>query len=111
MEDLCPICGKGKLRPKVVREEMFGVDLGEFDGRVCESCGESFLEAEAMDRLEIRAKKLGVWGLASKVKIVKSGNSLVLRIPAALAKYLKMKRGQEVVITPERADRLVVELG
>lgn len=110
MDRECPSCGKKALRAKQVREQMFGVDLGEFEGEVCAGCGEEFLGSEAMDELESRAKKLGIWGLASKVKIVKSGNSLVVRIPAALARYLKMRQGQEVLVTPDRGDRLVVEL-
>jgi antitoxin component of MazEF toxin-antitoxin module len=60
--------------------------------------------------MEARAKELGLWGLASKVKVVKSGNSLVVRIPSPLARYLRMKSGQEVLVTPDRANRLVLEL-
>ena len=89
---------------------MFGVDLGEYDAEVCSSCGKSFLGSEAMDKLEARAKELGLWGLASKVKIARSGNSLVVRIPAPLARYLKMKSGQEVLIAPDQANRLVLEV-
>lgn len=110
MPNECPVCKKGRLRRKRAHEEMFGVDLGEFDATVCDSCGETLLSSEAMDELEVRAKKLGVWGLATKVKVVKSGNSLVIRVPAALARYLKIELGQEVLLTPERDNRLVVEL-
>lgn len=110
MVETCPICGKGELHQGKVKEEMFGVELGMFDAEVCTECGESFLGADGMDALEKRAKELGLWGLASKVKIVKSGNSLVVRIPSALARYLKVKSGQEVMIAPERNKRLVLEL-
>ncbi len=110
MAERCPVCGKGTLHPKRIREEMFGVDLGRYDAEVCDQCGESFLGAKSMDKLEARAKELGLWGLASKVKIARSGNSLVVRIPAALARYLKMKSGQEVLVAPERANRLILEL-
>jgi hypothetical protein len=47
---------------------MFGVDLGTYDAEVCSRCGESFLTGESMDKIEARAKELGLWGLASKVK-------------------------------------------
>lgn len=60
--------------------------------------------------MEARAKERGLWGLAAKVKIVKSGNSIVVRIPAALARYLKMKTGQDVLVSPDRANRLILEL-
>lgn len=106
----CPQCGDGILRAKRVREQMFGVDLGTFDAEVCDHCGESFLTSESMDRLEARAKELGLWGLASKVKVVRSGNSLVVRIPSPLARYLKMKSGQEILVAPDKEKRLVLEL-
>ncbi len=89
---------------------MFGVDLGTDDADVWDSCGESFLSPESVDRVQERAKDLGLWGLASKGKIVKSGNSLVVRIPAPLARYLKMKSGQDVLGAPDRAHRLLLEL-
>ncbi len=111
MVERCPVCGKGFLRPQVVHEEMFGIDLGDYPGEVCDRCGESFLSSDSMERVEARAKELGLWGLASKVKIARSGNSLVVRIPAQLARYLKMKSGQEVLVSPEKENRLILELG
>ena len=110
MVERCPVCGKGVLRPKRVREEMFGVALGTCDGEVCDNCGESFLSSKSMERVEARAKELGLWGLASKVKVVRSGNSLVVRIPSPLARYLKIKSGQEVLVAPDKERRLVLEL-
>lgn len=110
MVSRCPVCGKGTLRPGTVHEEMFGVDLGKYPGEVCDRCGESFLSSESMHKVEQKAKELGLWGLASKVKIARSGNSLVVRIPSSLARYLKMKSGQEVLVSPEKANRLVLEL-
>jgi YgiT-type zinc finger domain-containing protein len=107
----CPICGKGNLRAGVVHETMFGVALGDYPGEVCDRCGESFLSSETMKGVEDRAKELGLWGLASKVKIAKSGNSLVVRIPSQLARYLRLKSGQEVLVAPEEANRLVLEVG
>jgi hypothetical protein len=89
---------------------MFGVDLGEYDADVCDTCGESFVRSDGIDRMEARAKELGLWGLAAKVKIARSGNSLVVRIPAALARYLKMKNGQEVIVSPDQENRLVLEM-
>src|SRR2546430_3679656 len=77
----CPACGKGELHRGKVREQMFGVDLGEYPAEICDSCGESFVDQKAMRKIEARAKELGLWGLAKKVSIAKSGNSLVVRIP------------------------------
>ncbi|MFZ1023874.1 MAG: AbrB/MazE/SpoVT family DNA-binding domain-containing protein [Thermoplasmata archaeon] len=110
MVERCPACGKGVLRPARVHEEMFGVDLGVYDGEVCDRCGESFLTGKSMDQVEARAKELGLWGLATKVKVVRSGNSLVVRIPSPLARYLKLRSGQEVLVAPDKGRRLVLEL-
>jgi len=107
----CPVCGKGKLRRGKVREEMFGVDLGEYPAEICNSCGESFVDEDAMKRIEARAKDLGLWGLAKKVSIAKSGNSLVVRIPAELARFLRLKGGEDALVRPEGREKIVVELG
>ncbi len=89
---------------------MFGVTLGTYEAEVCSSCGEIFFTAESVDKIEMRAKELGLWGLASKVKVARSGNSLVVRIPSPLARYLKLRSGQEVLVAPDRKHRLVLDL-
>ncbi|MCG2760668.1 MAG: hypothetical protein L6407_05600, partial [Candidatus Delongbacteria bacterium] len=71
-----------------VEEEMFGVSLGKFDAEVCDCCGEAFFSLKETERMEAKAKELGVWGLAKHMKIVKSGNSLSVRIPAKIARFL-----------------------
>jgi ribosomal protein S27AE len=106
----CPVCGKGVLRPARVQEERFGVNLGKYDGEVCNRCGESFLGSKSMKRLETWAKELGLWGLSTKVKVVRSGNSLVVRIPPPLAKHLRLRSGLELLIAPDKERRLVLEL-
>jgi YgiT-type zinc finger domain-containing protein len=110
MVEKCPVCGQGKLRPKRVREEMFGVTLGSYDAEVCDHCGEVFFTSESVDLIEARARELGLWGLASKVKVARSGNSLVVRIPSPLARYLKLRSGQEVLVAPDQKHRLVLDL-
>ena len=111
MRAKCPVCGKGQLHRGKVREEMFGVDLGEYPAEVCDSCGESFVDQDAMKKIEARAKEAGLWGLAKKVSIAKSGNSLVVRIPAELARFLRLKGGEEALVRPEGREKIVVELG
>src|SRR5437870_9245171 len=106
----CPACGKGELHRGKVREQMFGVDLGEYPAEICDSCGESFVDQKAMRKIEARAKELGLWGLAKKVSIAKSGNSLVVRIPAELARFLKLKGGEDALVRPEGREKIVVEL-
>ena len=110
MVEKCPVCGKGDLRRKRVREEMFGIALGAYDAEVCDGCGEVFFTGESVDQIQARAKELGIWGLASKVKVARSGNSLVVRIPSPLARYLNLRSGQEVLVAPDQKHRLVLDL-
>jgi len=78
---------------------------------VCGACGEAYVDEKAMARIEARAKDLGLWGLAKKGTIAKSGNSLVVRIPADLAKFLRLKGGEAALVRPEGREKIVVEIG
>lgn len=104
----CPVCGKGILKKKKIKETMFGVYLGEFPAEVCTHCKESFTDAETTKKIEAIAKKKGIWVLGMKTKIMKSGNSLAVRIPKKIADYLKIKQGEEAFIHPED-HKLVIE--
>lgn len=86
------------------------MDLGAYPGEICDRCGETYIAREAFERVEARAKELGLWGLAKKVAVAKSGNSLVVRIPAELARFLNLKGGEEVLVRPEGREQIVVEL-
>ncbi|MFQ6136360.1 MAG: YgiT-type zinc finger protein [Candidatus Hydrothermarchaeales archaeon] len=110
IEMKCPICEKGNLRNGEVEEEMFGVFLGKFPAEICDECGESFLDGEAVEKIEHKAKELGIWGLAEKLRVVKSGNSLVIRIPAKIAKFLDLSAGNEVLFYPEGKKKAVLEI-
>jgi YgiT-type zinc finger domain-containing protein len=104
----CPICNKGNLKEGKIEEKMFGVVLGRFKAEICDRCGESFVSSETMREIEEKAKKKGLWGLTEKVKVVKSGNSLAIRIPAKIAKFLKLDIGEELLIYPEKK-KLTIE--
>lgn len=105
----CPICEKGELKKRLIDEKMFGISLGRFPADVCD-CGESFVSEETMEKIEAKAKELGIWGLAEKLKVSKSGNSLVVRIPAKLAKFLELNSGKEILLYPEGKKKLVFEI-
>lgn len=105
----CPICEKGNLQRKNIKEEMFGVLLGEFPAEVCSSCGESFTDEETTQAIEAAAKKKGLWGLGTKTKITRTGNSLAVRIPKGIADYLRLAEGRDAYIHPE-SGKLVVEI-
>ncbi len=104
----CPICEKGMMKKGKVKEEMYGVVLGEFPAEICGACHESLVSSETMEKIEAAAKAKGIWGLGNKIKIVRSGNSLAINIPKQIAEFLKLKEGKEAFIHPE-GHKLVVE--
>ncbi len=104
----CPICEKGTLKKGKIKETMFGVYLGEFPAEICTKCNESFTDEKTTRAIEETAKKKGIWGLGKKTKITKTGNSLAVRIPKEIAKFLDLKEGNEAYIHPEK-DRLIIE--
>ncbi|MBM4249965.1 MAG: AbrB/MazE/SpoVT family DNA-binding domain-containing protein [Euryarchaeota archaeon] len=44
------------------------------------------------------------------MKVVKSGNSLCIRIPAKLARFLGLKEGREILVYPEGAKKAAFEV-
>jgi YgiT-type zinc finger domain-containing protein len=104
----CPVCGKGTLREGKIKESMFGIYLGDFPAQVCSKCGESFTDGETTKAIETAAKEKGIWGLGRKTKVTKTGNSLAIRIPKEIAKFLKLEEGSETFMHPDK-DRLIIE--
>jgi YgiT-type zinc finger domain-containing protein len=104
----CPVCEKGTLKKGRIKENMFGVYLGEFPADICTKCGESFTDSKTTKMIEDAAKKKGIWGLGATTRITKTGNSLAVRIPKKIADYLKLQNGKEAYVHPEN-DRLVIE--
>ena len=106
----CPMCKKGVLKRGRIKENMFGVYLGEFPADICSKCGESFTDAETTRKIEEAAKRRGIWGMGVKTRITRTGNSLAVRIPKKLADFLKLKEGEDAYIHPD-AGKLVIEAG
>ena len=105
----CPMCEKGSLTRKKMDETMFGVNLGKFQEWVCNNCGESFTDENTTQAIIDHAKQKGIWGLGKKVRVVKSGNSLVVRIPKEIADFMGLEKGQELFIRPEGKSKITVE--
>ena len=104
----CPICEEGILRKGKIKEEMFGVFLGEFPADICDKCGESFTDSDITKKIEELAKQKGIWGLGVKTKITKTGNSLAIRIPKKLADFANLKEGEEAYIHQD-AGKITIE--
>src|SRR3989338_8613368 len=103
----CDVCG-GKIVQKEVDYSLYGGSLGRFPAEVCSNCGEEVFEEKTSTEIEKAAKRKGVWGIAKKVKIVKVGNSLAVRIPKEIADFLGLKAGKEALMHPEK-DKIVIE--
>ncbi len=105
----CPLC-EAELERKKLTYEYADVDLGKFDADVCKECGERFFTEEASKEIDKKAKELGVWGLSATTKVGYSGNSLIIRVSKEIADFMKLEKGEQVVVYPEGKDRLVVEV-
>ena len=102
----CDECG-GRVIKKQVDFSMYGVSLGKFPAEVCTSCGEEIFDEKTSERIDNLAKQKGLWGLAKKVKIVKIGNSLVIRIPKTISDFLGLKEGKEAIMKPEKNNIMI----
>jgi len=107
----CPICEKGKMLREKTKYMYDDLNLGEYDALVCNKCGETFFTEGSSLEIEKKAKKLGIWGIEKKSKISYAGNSLMVRIPRNIAKFMKLRKGEEILIRPEGKKKLVVTIG
>lgn len=105
----CPICNS-KLKRKKVPYNFGSVSFGIFDADTCSKCGEVFFTEESSDAIDAKAKSLGLWGLEKKSRISYSGNSMIVRIPKSIAEFMKLRKGEEILIRPEDAKKLVIEI-
>jgi len=102
-------CG-GKLIETPMHIEYFGIDFGIRTGHVCTSCGDEFITDEIWEEVENKAKELGIFGIEKKVKIRKSGNSLVVTIPPDIAKYLGIKKEMLVSLLPTGKRKMEINI-
>lgn len=86
----------GQLKGKLVEQKEFGISLGKYKALVCVNCNESFFNSETVDKIQAKSKE---FGLARKTKVAQVGNSLAIRIPKEIARFIKLK--EEVRITPK----------
>ena len=104
----CPVCN-GILEKRKTNYSYAGLDFGLFDADVCKKCGEVFFTEESSDKIDAKAKQLGVWGLSAHTRIGYSGNSLIIRVSKQIVSFMGLKKGEEVTVRPEGKKRLVVE--
>lgn len=103
----CEEC-KGKLIKKQVEFAMYGISLGKFPAEVCSKCGEEVFDEKTSQEIDRIAKEKGLWGLAKKVKVVKIGNSLAVRIPKQISDFIGLKEGKEALMRPDK-NKIIIE--
>jgi len=109
MKDKCILC-KGELKKKIVDYEIYGKSIGKFPALVCNSCNEQWFEESTAKRIEEVEKNTGIFGLSVETKIGYSGNSLIIRIPKELAKFMNLKKETRVILYPENKEKLCVTI-
>lgn len=107
---ICPICEKGELKEKMVDYSVYGISLGKFKAKVCDKCNEQWFSEETAKKIEEIEKKKGLFGLSKQSKISYSGNSLIIRIPKTIAKFMNLKKEKPISITPQGKDKILIEI-
>ena len=107
---ICPFCEKCEMKRKKTVFTYYEFRFGEFDADVCEKCGEIIFAEESFDKIEKKAKELGVWGIGRKTKLAYAGNSLIVRIPKDVAMFLNLEKGKEVFVVPASKKKIMVEI-
>ncbi|MDI6640517.1 MAG: hypothetical protein QMD78_06815 [Methanocellales archaeon] len=98
-------CG-GELRKPHTEVEFYGIDFEVRECEVCSSCGTEYLSEDIIEEIKNR----GIFALERAVKITKSGNSLVLRLPPEIVKFLEIHHKSTVRLFPADKHRLEVEV-
>jgi len=109
MINKCILCD-GKLNEKMVDYKIYGKSIGKFPALVCNSCGEQWFNEETSKKIQEKEKKLKLFGLSRETKISYSGNSLIIRIPRELAKFMNLKKETEVIIYPEDKNKISISI-
>ncbi len=102
-------CG-GRLVETPIQVEHLGIDFGLRNGLACTRCGDELLSEETWQEIEDTTKNRGLFGLERKVRVRKSGNSLVISIPPEVAKFAAMEKGALVSLLPTGKGKLEIQI-
>ncbi|MFQ6136930.1 MAG: hypothetical protein ACE5PM_07105 [Candidatus Hydrothermarchaeales archaeon] len=102
-------CG-GTIKKSKCNIEFYGIDFGIRECEVCTSCGSEYLDQKVMEELEEEVKKRKIFALERNVKVTKSGNSLVIRIPPEIAEFLDIGYLSSLRLFPVEKSRLEIEV-
>jgi len=105
----CVLCD-GNLKKKTVDYKVYGKSLGKFPAMVCNSCGEQWFDEQTSRKIEQAEKDTNLFGLCRESKISYSGNSLIIRLPKEIAKFMDLKRESPIIIYPESKNKIAVDI-
>ncbi len=108
-ENKCWECD-GIYKNKLIDFSVYGISLGKFRAKVCNKCGDTIFSEDVSNQIDKIAKQKGLWGLESKTKVGKVGNSLDIRINNKIVNFLGLKKGEDITIYPESKQRLIVDI-
>ncbi len=77
---------------------------------MCSSCGAQYLSDLVIQEIEQEVKKKKLFALEKKVTVTKSGNSLVMRLPPEIAKFVNLHYKDTLRIFPLSKTKIEVEL-
>jgi len=104
----CILCN-GELKKKEVERKELEISLGKFPALVCTKCNEVFYDEDSVEKIQKRSKELGLFGLSKKTKVAQVGNSLAIRIPKDIAKFVGLKR-EYVKLIPKSKKEILIEI-
>lgn len=105
----CEECG-GRIVKKNVDYEFYGLKIGKFPAEVCSKCGEICFEEDVSRQITMKTKEMGLWGLEARTKIGLAGSTLDIRLTKRIINFMKLKKGEEVIIYPKDKHKLIVEI-
>ncbi len=103
----CPICN-GNLIKKKVEYVLLGEKLGLFPAEACQRCNEHYFQKEVSSMIEEAAKAQGIWDLKTVTKVNKIGNALAIRLNKRLSSFLKLEKGEDIIIYPESKSKIIM---
>ena len=89
----CPTC---KLNMKKIK---FDVGYGiEVDSLHCEKCGFNITDNKLLNKALTSLKEQ----MTKEIKIIEIGTGLGIRFPNEIVKSLKLRKGEEIIVKPEK---------
>ena len=105
-------CGKCESEMKLgilpKYEYVIGYPLHHVQAYLCPNCKNFIFTEEQAHEMDARTNELKEYTFGFERKVMVSGKSLAVGIPAALADHLKIKQGQKVRIIPVAKDGFMI---